>query len=334
LTLVLLIILIDKQLIPTPKQITRFLTYFILFQLVFVIANNYGIYVYLTYYIPEVTVMPSGALIESFSERLAMGTFQSFNSLANFLTTIFLFVSLEFFSGKRQLSLQNYIIISVVIGVMIVFTGARASLVLFFLIIILSNLSFIKHNSRFFMFGSILFLLSLVFVMTFDTYGINESENGVNRSLVGLSNSFDTKKDEDLSTVSLSTYLLDNYFWRSPFIGNGIAYKGEFAYGNKGVVSLTGFAADSRLAFILVEYGFIGFLLYMYFFITVFFFPRSMTPKSDQRKLYICFIYFFILTITENGFFDRYNISLFFIYTYSFLATMPIMIRKYPIHHI
>ena len=152
-----------------------------------------------------------------------------------------------------------------------------------------------------------------------DVQATPEEEGGANRIASGLSSFSQSDKDDDHSTVALSYYLLENYWGESPIFGNNLSQKGDLAYGNFGSCTLSNFQADARLAYVMVENGFVGFCLYFFFFLTFFFMPLPQVKKANHVKLYVSFAYFVLLTITEPGLFDRNILPLFFIYVYTFL---------------
>lgn len=144
----------------------------------------------------------------------------------------------------------------------------------------------------------------------------------VDRQIEGLTSFLQahTKKHgEDGSTVALSTYLFEKYFDKSPIIGNGYEYKGERAYGNYGVCVLEHFKADARLAFNIVEYGIVGFCLQILCIVSVFKLLSQYVAKKDRVKLWLVFCYFFILTLTEPGFFDRLCFPMTYMYVFGVL---------------
>ena len=131
---------------------------------------------------------------------------------------------------------------------------------------------------------------------------------------MGLARAVQASEATETGTTGLSAYLIDNYFDRSPVIGNALSYKGEYAYGNYGSVDLTCFKADARLALILVEYGIIGSILYFMFFFSITLFLCKKVAKNERKKLLLCFGFYFALTIVDPGFFDRFNYPLMFLY--------------------
>ena len=67
--------------------------------------NLGGIYIYLPFYIPYIDISATGSLniVDISAENLVSGTFARYNSLANFLTTIFLFISLEYYNFYKNI---------------------------------------------------------------------------------------------------------------------------------------------------------------------------------------------------------------------------------------
>ena len=177
---------------------------------------------------------------------------------------------------------------------------------------------------KLFLLSALLVLFGILFLSQLDIsspQSITEYD-GINRQVRGLASFVQSKKDEDddHSTFGLSTYLLENYFIDGFLFGNGRENEGEFAYGNKGVVTLENFHNDALLAYIIVEYGIFGFCLYMFFFSSICSFLKSRVPKEERKKITLCFVAYFLLTIVDAGLFDRLNFTLVFFYSLCILA--------------
>ncbi len=312
----------NKRAFPSFKVMSRFMIGIIILQFLWTLLNLGGIYIYLPFYIPYIDISATGSLniVDISAENLVSGTFARYNSLANFLTTIFLFISLEYYSGKIIFTKTYYLLSAVILGI-IVLTGAKISLVLFFLIFLTCCTYYIKEHFKIVFMSWGIVILGLVFLSTYDTSSKSMSVfSGIDRQLNGLASFVQSDTDDDHSTVALSTYLLNNYFDRSPLLGSGLSYKGEFAYGNWGNCTLTLFRADARIAYMIVEYGIIGFLLYFTVFISIFIHLSKKIAKEDGVKLLFCFVYYILLTITEPGFFDRLCFPLLFVYVFCVLS--------------
>lgn len=279
-------------------------------------------YVYLTYYIPYEYELGTGEFFVR-EENLVMGSFTSFNKLGNFLTTIYLFVALEYFSKDRMPTFLFYSF-SLVVFIIIILTGARMSLVLFGLSFIISNVLYWKRHKLMLVSTLGLIIVSYTFLLAFDIQYANTftDNDGINRQLGGLAKFVQgmEEDEEDTSTLSLSTYLIDNFFLNAPLMGNGLSYRGEFAYGNHGTVTLTNFINDSRLAYVLVEFGLIGFMVYAFYFGSIASFLTHRVERKERVKIKVAFLYFILLTIMEPGFFDRSNFPLVYVYALCVLS--------------
>lgn len=313
------------DMIPSSKSFFNFLYFIILIQILGVILNINGIHTYLTFYVPYDHLLGNGALYFG-EEGLAMGTFPGSSVLSNFCSTILLFISLEYFS-KQKTQNSRFVPLVIVILFLIISSGIRVSLALSFYIIWVSSLFYIKKHSFLFLSTTIVVILGYVLFLSVDIKSIEASEinDGMKRQVVGLAKAIQATEVSETGTTSLSTYLIDNYFDSSPIIGNGLAHKGEFAYGNWGSVTLPMFKADSRLALILVEYGIIGMAFYLAFFLSIVLYLGKLLAKHEHKKLVICFIYYFLLTIVDPGFFDRFNFPLMYLFVLSVLDKRPIV---------
>ena len=177
---------------------------------------------------------------------------------------------------------------------------------------------------KLFLLSALLVLFGILFLSQLDIsspQSITEYD-GINRQVRGLASFVQSKKDkdDDHSTFRLTTYLLENYFLDGFLFGNGQENKGEFAYGNSGVVTLENFHNDALLAYIIVEYGLFGFCLYMFFFSSICSFLKSRVPKDERKKITVCFVAYFLITIVDAGLFDRLNFTLVFFYSLCILA--------------
>lgn len=328
LILPLIFMLLRKDAIPQISTLKKFIILVIVIQLIIAPLNLIGIYVFLPFYFPNIIISETGQVIESHDESLVMGTFSRYNMLANFLTTIYLFLALEYFS-KKNISRFKFYSSSIIILLIILLTGAKISLALFAIIITLCSTIYIKNNFKICLLCWSSIIICIMFLLTFD-YTTTDNNAGIDRHLKGFAKYFQSDiDDENNSTIGLSTYLFKNYLDNDPLFGNRLSYKGEFAYGNLGMCTLTHFRADSRIAYTIIEVGLIGFILYLFFFGTIFMSLSSIIPTSERKKLIIIFIYFFILTITEGGFFDRWIFPLCYLYVLTILYNSNIHNRIY-----
>lgn len=314
LILPLILMLMRPDMLPNPTSLFKFMGVLLLIQVIGALLNINGIHTYLTFYIPYDYLLDNGELYSG-EEGLAMGTFPSPVFLSNFCTTLFLFVSLEYFSDKIIFRKQ-YFVVAIVIVFLVIVSGIRVSIVLYFLILWLCCLLYIKKHSVMLISITLIGLISYILLLSIDIKNLDSGEEnaGILRQISGLAKAVQASETTETGTTGLTAYLIDNYFGRSPIIGNGLSYKGQYAYGNFRTVALTNFKADARLAFILVEYGIIGAFLFLLYFFSILLFLNTKVAKYEKKKLFICFCYYFILTIVDPGFFDRLNFPLMFLY--------------------
>lgn len=311
--LLLIYIVLNKNELPSSNDIISFFKLIIIVETFVIILNLFDIYIFPSHYQSLIIEDLMGNLVEVNASKIT-GTFYRYNGLANFLTTIFLFISIEYFS-KNYIKPLQYFILSVLFCIPIILTGAKISLVIFFLTFVLCGLFYLKKHTILTTAIVLTFFISFIFLKNINTASLNIDNAGIERQISGLSQFLNNTKSDESSTLGLSNYLLNNYLERSPLIGNGYSYKGDYAYGSIGnVVSLQNFKSDARIAYILVEYGLFGFILYAYFFIKIFSYLQKNTVKQYRKNLIICFIYYSILTITEAGFFDRLCFPIIFLY--------------------
>ena len=285
--------------LPSNRRLIKLLKIVLISEFLVCLLNFFGFYLFIPHYFPVIVEGERGGLYEIFESRIA-GTFDRYNSLANILTTIYMFMCIQFWSEGWE-KVRNFWIVSVIVLVIIIMTGAKISLVLLiggFLYVVIRC---VKNKLLIFLFlgfGAV----SVFLVKNYDD--MSSEETGAHRQLSGLSAFMNSSKEDDNSTISLSTYLLDDYFLESPILGNNREYKGEYAYGNHTNHVLLHFKADARWAFIIVDSGLVGFILYILCFSMLFQLMRRKVKRNDVWKINLCFMYFFVLTITEPGFFD------------------------------
>ena len=150
-------------------------------------------------------------------------------------------------------------------------------------------------------------IILLLFISVIDFFS---SSDGINRAIEGFNSIIEGS--EKNNTSSLSTYLYDNYFHLSPIIGNGLSWKGEYAYDS--IRPLIDFKADARLMYTLVEYGIVGTLLYFIYFYKLLWMQVRVRFKHLRFFVFFSFSYFSIMTFTEGGFFDYCNVAMVFVY--------------------
>ena len=306
----LALFLIDPKTIPSKKIFWACLFGLFGYEIVWLVLNYLHIYPFIPIMIGY-KVSAAGYYYD-IDTSLYAGSFLRFNKLSNFLTTIYLFLSLEHFDAKKC-SRKCFLVLTVLCFVAIFLTGSKMSLLIMVMILFVSmsvKMS-LKRIFQLILFG-ILMLCVYMFIFANSSYW-NTGFAGLDRIVNGL---VAAKSGTSSSTLSLSTHLLQNYF-DNPLLGVGLSGYGERAYG--GQYTLIHYQSDARLAYLIVEYGLIGFLLIAVVFFKTSFCVYEKINKSAKKKLIACFSYYVVLTITELGFFDQYVYPFLFIYIFSVL---------------
>lgn len=291
-----LVLIIDKRTIPSSKALYILISLIMAVEIVFVYLNNLGINAYLAWYISSLEFPEYSGL--------ATGTFYGSARFPDYCAMVFMFLTVDFFS-RRRIPLYQYIILAVICIICLLAAGSRLPIALASIILFATVFLYGKQYKAILLTSVAVGYLGLLFLSSYSGGEISEND-GVNRIVNGLSGFTQSKKykDEDHSTVRLSEKLLDEYFWRSPIVGNGRACLGENAYPIADHVSDTSdFKADAHLAFMLVEYGVLGVILYFLLFIRVLKNLTRTNGRHDKRILIVMFFYT-ILSITEGGLWD------------------------------
>lgn len=303
----LLIFLLNERARPKLKHLYYVCFFILIVQVLWLPLNFEGIFAYVSRYelfvlIPEETdLMP--------------GTFFKSNMLADYVSIVYLFICVDYFNRKKIPSIQFYLV-SLMVGLLLVLTGSKMPIVLAILTLIASSILF-KRKRDFLFIGVFVLLLSGFSLMASDVASDISENEGLNRITEGLSSFYQSEKGsggDDNSTISLSTSLIDKYYMRSPFFGNGLSSKGENAYIANGFRT-EDFQADARLAFTLVEYGILGLVLFTFFYYSVISFS-CLQAGVGRCALYVIFGFLFLFSITEVGIF--YVPHYYYVFAYCF----------------
>ena len=299
----LLLLIIDERFRPNSIALRKFVIFVVSLQVLFCILNVFG-----------VTIYPLLNQEESFANHLISGTFGRYNHMTNYLTTIFFFISYDYYENKG-INDFNFILLSIVIGVIVLFSGARMSLVLFLFTLFVFFFIYKRHHVWKLLILFVVFFVGWRFLMSSEVVSNKEADKGtgMERNIAGLSSFMQNDLDDDDSTVSLSFYLLAFYF-NNPVFGNGYAYMGEDAYVVNSSINQSAFLADARIAYMIVEYGIVGVLVFFIIYLGVYKSLINSSTIRDKRLYKIAYAYFFICTLTEGGFFDIGIFSMLYIY--------------------
>lgn len=299
-----LLLLIDKRVRPNRDSFIHYIIIFVCVQLLFSLFNYMGFRIYGEY---------SGL----FDDSLICGSFVRYNHMTNYLSIFFFVLTYEFFKCDR-IDVKTYYFTAFLIGLLIALSGSRMTFFLF----AFTYLFFfcVSHGKK------VIILTCLGIVSLFSTYvigndkyyGENADEGtGLERNLIGV---IDLANSDDLSegsTLALSAYLLMDMF-NSPIIGNGRSFKGDSFYGNPADSWNEGvFKTDARLAYMLVDYGIVGLLLFLLLFASVFKGCFLFSEESSKSLYWGAFIYLILFSLTDNGFWDHVVFSVLLIYAFS-----------------
>lgn len=292
----LLVLIIDKRTIPNAKPMFILVSIIMVIEVIFVYLNYLGINAYIAWY-TSVLEFPEFA-------NLATGTFYGSARFPDYCATIFTFLTVDFFS-RRKIPFYQYLILSIFCFICLFTAGSRMPLALSIIILFTTVFIYGKEYKISMLCLLVIGYFGLLFLSSYKDGEISEND-GVNRIVAGLTEFTQSKKnkDEDHSTIRLSSKLLDQYYWNSPIIGNGRSSLGENAYPIADHISdISNLRADALLAFMLVEYGTLGVLLYFIYFNSIFkYFARF---DGNRKKITIFLMFFTILSLTEGGLWDK-----------------------------
>jgi len=290
---------------PEQRTLVHFIEIFIAIQTVFCFFNLYGVRLYSEYNDES-----------SFADEYICGSFLRYNHLTNYLTTMYLLLSMAFFVYK-SLSKYLYIIMSLLLCVIILISGARISVVLFFMVIGLSLLLFRgRHLIMLFFLAIIVVYSASMLSSKYDVGTQNaDSGSGLERNVTGLVDLF-TSKDNDDNTLSLSGILMLTQF-KNPWYGNGYAYRETNEYEITEKIDESTVKTDARMAYMLVEYGIIGCLCFFILFYSIVRFNIVQSGVNNIKMWIIVIVYYVIFTFTETGLFDLMQLSMISILCFS-----------------
>lgn len=315
--LMLIYILLHKKWMPTSTKVIKTLVVLIYVQFFFTVLQMFGIYIYPCFYLTQYMNTIMGEQVYA-DDSLITGTFFRYNAMANFLTTAYLFLALEYYS-KKIVSTKQFFCLSISVFTCVLLSGAKASLVLLVVVSVLCICKYSKRNRGLFLLTIMSVVIGYFLIPVLIKDKVETGFYGLDRMINGLAQSIINDSEDSGDTTSLSTYLLGQYFGIDPFFGVGYSYKGELGYGNLGVCTLSAFDADAKLAYIMVETGIVGMILYIFVFGSVFQILLKYCKKEDRIKIFICIIYYVLLNFTESGVFERICFPMMYIYVFCVL---------------
>lgn len=303
----LMLISYNERLRPLPKELFYLVCFIVLLQVVFCYLNTISIYAYPIFYV-------QGFIWDAF-EGLVTGTFARFNYLTNYLTAIYICIAIEFYEKKR-ISTFFFSFISISIFIITLLSGSRLSLVSILFILLGCQLLYYKRNKKMLVVVAVI-VSTIAFLLT-ENNAITNRISGLSRQVSGLSSTIQTSGTDESMTTILSINLIEHYS-NHLFLGCGRSDKGENAYIKAGN-SLAAVKADARLVYTIIEYGIVGFILYLFFFGGIYNYMKSNVRKKDKKKIDLIFLYFIFNTITEMGLFDLFLNQIIYIYVFTYLV--------------
>jgi len=273
-----------------PSLVLKFFYFVIVIEVIAVFFNLFGIYFYEASY----------RGLHNLTISKISGTFHRFNALSNYLTLILLFICLEYLTN-RIISKPRYWVILIVITTIVILTGSRASLIFLVLSVFLSYFIFTSSYKKFLVVFAVLIVSVLFYFIIRNNinYDTSDAQNGLQRIIFGFAELF---SKTEKSTVSISDGIFHFFLNESVLFGVGFDMTGVVL--NSQFPDVIILMSDARFIFMIAQYGFLGLIFYVVFFLGVLSFMSRGLVSKDKKKLRIIFFLLSILTITESGLFD------------------------------
>lgn len=308
----ILVMILDKRVRPNLKAVFGVLVLIVAIQLVMVPFNLEGIVVYTMRYQDKTFLQEELGLVS--------GTFSQSNALADFLSVMYLFLCVDFFS-RKTMSKKLFFIVSAVVLLLLALTGSKMPIVCSIMTLFMCILLF-KRQMILPIIGTFVVLLFLIILSWKSIEKLGVEYRGVDRFVSGMTAFIESKNGgkDDETTLRLSSALISRYFPESPIIGCGYAYKGQdkaYPVNLNTDFGLTNYEADATLALYVVEYGLIGIFLFLWYYFTLIKFSVSQTYSVEAMIIsIIIFTFLLAFSITECGLFYRPNFFYFYMYIF------------------
>lgn len=270
---------------------------------------------YCQYYTSILFVSPFYALNEYGIGELNqfMGSFSGSNTLDSYICMLYFIVVL---TTRMNSTFIRVLIGGLTIAVVyaILLSGIRTYLLL--LLVYFGVLLYVKFNNKIVAFGAILsvFFVASTYLIVASYGNIDKAENPIERQINGLSAL--KAGDTDDSTLSYSTYVIDNYYNPLHIFGEGKLYT-KRGYGK---IFLRDFGipdadvTDATLAVYFVEFGIILFALFIYYFYYLTYRIHIPYGSCCKKEYLMIFSFFFVATVTDAGIFNVDILTLLSIY--------------------
>lgn len=307
-----LLLYCDERVRPNRTGFVKYICIFVGIQGIFCFFNVLGFRIY-------------GEFSGIFDDSLICGTFARYNHMSNYLAAFFYVLSYEYheYKGIRR---SVYYFLALLIGIIVLMSGSRMTLILYSFTF-LYFLCVYYGKKVFFLTSIVLVFIVGRYVMGNNRfYGQSSDEGtGFERNLIGIVNYANSDDLSEGSTLALSASLLINKF-NSPLVGNGQSYRNSNFYGhNTDLINEFEYKTDARLAFMLVDYGIIGFFLFLFLYIGIY---RGLSKYSSETNMYLyygSFSFFLLFSLTDNGFWDYILFSVLLIYAFSFRPSIKLL---------
>ena len=299
------LLITNKKVRPNRNSFIHYIFLFVLIQSIFCLLNLCGIKIY-------------GNSSVDWEENLICGTFMRYNHMANYLSIYYLILMYEYMEHKR-IERKIFLIMAVVIGTIILLSGSRMTLLLFSFVSIFFVLI---YKSWKYSIASLFAIASFVgiYIIGNDSFDGQKADGGTGfeRNAIGIINLVNSDDISKGSTIDMSATVLYEYF-KSPLTGNGKSYRKEYYYGKPDDTYHNEFIfkTDARLAFMFVEFGLFGIVLYTLLFISLFKSGHLYGEEHKKSFYWGLGIYFLLFSVTDPGFWEKVIFSIVFVYVFS-----------------
>lgn len=307
-----IVLAINDKLRPDTGDLKKLTSFMVILETIAVLLNFVGV----RFYRATFTTVR-----EAFDANYC-GTFQSGQALGDYVAVLFLLICFLFFYQK-ELSKWKYLVLTIFSLLCLISAGSRMCFVIAILGLFLTVFSYQKKHRLALAALLITGYWGLSFISNYSGGEISSNE-GLNRIVEGLSSFTQAKKSgyEDNSTLRLSEMVIDDYISKTPIIGFGFSSQGDdFDVISGNVSTVKNLMADAHLAFMIIDIGILGVILYLLFFYQMFRYWGRNIPKDGIKTLVISFFSLLIFSITEEGFWDSKCFPIFLVYYFSLMAS-------------
>lgn len=305
----MVVLMLNKKARPSIKSIYWVVFIIYVIELLWIPLNTMGVFAYPARY----QELMAGEL------DMICGTFTRSNMLADFVAFTYFFTVLDYLI-RRKTPFLLFLIISIMAFILLFASGSKLPIVVVVIGFIYSIVLF-KKDKIGVVIAALLVFAGIILFLSTNKVEPNTPYEGFNRIVSEMSSFAQSKvnKSEDESTFGISKELLDNYFWSSPFIGNGYSYKGNdnAYYVSRSGIDLASLKADATFAYYLVEYGLVGTILFIIFYYYVIKCACSFVPYNRKKINLAVLLFYLLFSATEGGLFSMSLYTYAYIYLYA-----------------